>query len=75
MAATLTFAQQNRWGYGKTERRGGLAVHDISHFVGNCTGSRPASRRAKRKKEYLANTAEYLELGEGMSLPADRRGL
>ena len=24
----LVGAQQNRWGYGKAERRGGLAVHD-----------------------------------------------
>ena len=27
----LVCAQQYRWGYGKTERRGGLAVHD--HLV------------------------------------------
>ena len=28
----LVGAQQNRWGYGKTERLGGLAVHDHLKF-------------------------------------------
>ena len=27
-------AQQNRWGYGKTERRSGLSVHDHLEFGG-----------------------------------------
>jgi len=41
----LISAKQYRWGYGKTERLGGLEVHDHLEFVGNCTGSfAPTSR-------------------------------
>jgi hypothetical protein len=42
----LVRAQQNRWGYRKTERRGGLAVYDRLIFCRQLNGQLPRPRAA-----------------------------
>ena len=45
----LISAQQNRWGYGKAEGRGGLAVHDHLKFCRRAgVGSRPEASAPQR---------------------------
>ena len=51
----LVGAQQNRWGYGKTERLGGLEVHD--HFE--------LGRKLHRKIARLLAAQDAIDIGRG----------
>src|SRR6516225_2117293 len=57
-------AQQNRWGYGKTERRGGLAVH--GHLV--------FRRQLHREITRLLAAQNAIDIGGGTTPVVSRVG-
>ena len=56
----LISAQQYRWGYGKAERRGGLAVHDHLEFC----------RKLHRKIARLRAAQDAIDVGGGATIEA-----